>query len=200
MILPPVVRVFFAIALPEDINKKVEQYIGELKKLSRNSKIRWTRPENLHITLQFLAEVKTDDVSTLLTNVEAAMTDVTIPLRFTLGDLYFFPDPHRPRVLVLDVTPQAMIAEWSAMVGKGIVQAGYAIEERPFRAHLSIGRIKTSQATALNFLQDIAPLNLPEIQVGEVVLFQSEPHPEGSHYIPLATVTPGQQLKSHIAI
>lgn len=200
MILPPVVRVFFAIALPEDINKKIEQYIGELKKLSKNSKIRWTRPENLHITLQFLAEVKTGDVSVLLSNVESALSNAVVPLHFNLRGLHLFPDPHRPRVLVVDVAPQALLAEWSALVGKGIQETGYEIEARPFRAHLSIGRIKTAQSTALNFLQDAAPLNLPDISVGEVVLFQSEPHPEGSHYIPLARLTPGHHLKSHLAL
>jgi len=194
MILPPVVRVFFAIALPEDINKKIEQYIDELKNLSRTSKIRWTRPENLHITLQFLAEVKSSDVPALLANVEAELTMATVPLYFNLRGLHFFPDPHRPRVLVVDVTPQALLAEWSALVGKGIQKTGYEIENRPYRAHLSIARIKTVQSTTLNFLQHAAPLALPEICIADVVLFQSEPHPDGSHYIPLARIMPGRQL------
>lgn len=200
MILPPVIRVFFAIALPEDINEAIEQYISELKMLSRNSKIRWTRPENLHITLQFLPEVKTNDVSLLLTKVEAMLSQATTPLQFNLRDLHFYPDPHRPRVLVVDVTPQTLLAEWSMLIGKGIQQAGYEIEARPFRAHLSIGRIKTAQVTALNFLQNANPLTLPEVMVDEVVLFQSEPHPEGSRYIPLARLTPGRHLKSHLVM
>lgn len=196
MILPPVVRVFFAVAFSEHITHQLEHYIDGLKKLSRSNKIRWTRSENLHITLQFLAEVKSSDVPLMLAEVHQQLRSVKLPLRFHLRGLHLFPDPHRPRVLVADVTPQSALAECAALIGKGILQTGYEIDKRPYRAHLSLGRIKTVQTTALSFLQDVEPLSLPEIEVPEIVLFQSVPHPEGSHYIPLARLTP--EVKSVI--
>lgn len=190
MILPPVVRVFFAVAFSADITQKLDQYINGLKLVSRSNKIRWARPENLHITLQFLAEVKSTDLMILLTEVEQQLQAVKFPLRFQLRSLHLFPDPHRPRVLVADVTPQSALAECAALVGKGISQAGYEIDKRAYRAHLSLGRIKTVQTTALSFLQNVEPLRLPEIVAPEIVLFRSVPHPEGSRYIPLARLTP----------
>lgn len=196
MILPPVVRVFFAVAFSADITQKLDHYINGLKQLSRSNKIRWTRPENLHITLQFLAEVKSSDVPLMLTEVHQQLRAVKFPLHFHLRGLHLFPDPHRPRVLVADVTPQSALAECAALIGKGILQTGYEIDKRPFRAHLSLGRIKTVQTTALSFLQNVEPLHLPEIVAPDIVLFKSEPHPEGSRYIPLARLTP--EVKSII--
>lgn len=196
MILPPVVRVFFAVAFSEDITQKLVHYINDLKTLSKSNKIRWTRAENLHITLQFLAEVKSSDLPLMLAEVHHQLRGIKLPLCFHLRGLHLFPDPHRPRVLVADVTPQSALAECAALIGKGILQTGYEIDKRPFRAHLSLGRIKTAQTTALSFLQNVKQLDLPEIEAPEIVLFKSEPHPEGSHYIPLARLTP--EVKSII--
>ncbi len=71
------------------------------------------------------------------------------------------------------------------MIGQGIESAGYKVETRPFRGHMTLGRFKTSQKNVLNFLSDAQAPDLGKIEISEVVLFQSEPHPEGSRYIPL---------------
>jgi 2'-5' RNA ligase len=191
MILPPVVRVFFAIDLPDSIKRSLAVYMDSLRKQSKSSKIRWARPENLHVTLQFLAEVQREDIPAMTESVQTELVKAESPIQMSLRHLHLFPDPHRPRVLVIDIAPQDELARWSALIGKGIQAAGYDIETRSFRAHLSIGRIKTSQMTALSFLSSAAPPALGAIPVNEVVLFQSEPQPDGSRYIPLTRITLG---------
>lgn len=188
MILPPVVRVFFAIDPPAAMKATLSHYIDSLKQLSRSSKIRWTRPENLHITLQFLPEVRSEDIPGMVKLVQTELATVESPLLLTFREMHFYPDPHRPRVLVLDVAPQASLSVWSTLIGKGIQKAGYEIESRAFRGHLSIGRIKTTHMTALNFLAAAPPPVISPVAIREVVLFQSEPHPDGSRYIPLTRI------------
>ncbi len=73
MILPPVVRVFFAIDISENIKEKLAVYIDSLKKLSKSNQIRWSRPENLHITLQFLAEVQGEHIDAMIAHVQAEL-------------------------------------------------------------------------------------------------------------------------------
>ncbi len=188
MILPPVVRVFFAIDLSDSIKSQLATYIDSLRKISKSNQIRWSRPENLHITLQFLADVKSEHIALILEQVQAELIAATPAFKIVLRDLHLYPDPHRPRVIVVDIAPQAALARLSEMIGKGIQKAGYEIEKRAFRAHMTIGRIKTAQMNALSFLSDVAPPSVGEINIEEVVLFQSEPHPDGSHYIPLHRV------------
>lgn len=188
MILPSVVRVFFAIDPPDNIKASMSAYIDSLKDLSKTNKIRWTRTENLHITLQFLAEVQGEHVDLIISKVQAELAAAVSHLTINLRSLYLFPDPHRPRVLVVDVAPQAALAQLSAMIGRGIEAAGYKIEARAFRGHMTIGRFKTSQKTVLNFLSDAKAPDVGEIEIHEVVLFQSESHPEGSRYIPLKRI------------
>ena len=188
MTLPQVARVFFAIDLPLSAKETLGAYISKLRKKSRSQPIRWTRPENLHITLQFLAEVKTEDIPILIQNVKKKITNTHRHAPFKLGVPHVFPNPFRPRVIVLEVTPQEDLAELSTLIGHGIQSAEYDIEDRPFRAHLTLGRIKQPQGVDLNFLTEAGEPVLETIAVQEVVLFRSDPLPEGSHYSPLERI------------
>lgn len=194
MTLPPVVRVFFAMDLPATLKHALAQYIGVLKKHSKTRVIRWSLPENLHITLQFLADVNTADLAHLLTHVRTALQTESTPLTFELGRLQIFPDPYRPRVIVMDVSPQTALTRLSQEIGRGILQAGYSIEERPYRAHLTLGRIKQPKGLSLGFLNEVEPPIFGPIIIKEVTLFRSEPQPDGSRYTPLATVVPGVKM------
>jgi len=188
MILPPVVRVFFAIDLSDSIKSQLATYIDSLRKISKSKQIRWSRTENLHITLQFLAEVQSEHIARMIEHVQTELAAAMPPFKISLRHLHLYPDPHRPRVIVVDIAPQASLARLSELVGHGIKKTGYEIEMRPFRAHMTIGRIKTTQMNALSFLADVVPPSVGEIDIEEVVLFQSESHPNGSHYIPLHRV------------
>lgn len=182
MTLPPVIRIFFAIDLPQSAKEKLGEFINTLKKASKPNSIRWTKPENLHITLQFLATVKTDDIPALVENVRARMVEVIQHSRISLGSLHLFPNPYKPRVIVLDILPQDDLVVLSRLVGDGIKATNYETEARAFRAHLTLGRIKQPQGINLGFLSDCDVPRLDKIEVSEVVLFRSEPQMEGSRY------------------
>lgn len=188
MTLPSVVRVFFAIDLPAATKATLGQYIADLKKQSKAHAIRWSRPENLHITLQFLPEVAVQDVPTLIAEVKAVLAGKVESLSFHLGPLHVFPDPYRPRVIVLDVSPQAALMRLSSRIGEGIHQAGYETEEKPFRAHMTIGRIKQPQGINLGFLSTTPAPAVGELTLKDVVLFRSEPQPEGSRYVEIERI------------
>lgn len=182
MTLPAVIRIFFAIDLPPAAKETLGGLIASLKKKSRSNAIRWSKPENLHITLQFLAEVRSEHLAVLIDRVRSEMEGVVSHTALTLGALRLFPSPYRPRVIVLDIASQTELAELSKIIGKGIQAAHYEVENRPFRAHLTLGRIKYPQNVDLNFLSEFTRAPFEKIEVSEVVLFRSEPQPEGSHY------------------
>lgn len=192
MTLPTVIRIFFAIDLPASMKEELGQFISQLKKKSRSHAIRWTRPENLHVTLQFLAEVKSEHVPKMIEQVRMELEGHLPSISLELGKLTLFPSPYRPRVIVLDLQPQEDLALLSGLIGHGIRACNYETETRPFRAHLTLGRIKHTQGVHLEFLSEVEKPNL-RAPVEEVVLFRSEPQPEGSMY----TVIERVQLGSH---
>ena len=186
MRLSPIVRIFFAIDLPLSTKEELGSFIGMLKRKSKSHAIRWSKPDNLHVTLQFLPEVKREDLPTLIDRVREEIKAAN-KLSFMLEALHLFPSPYRPRVIVFSITPQHDLAHLSQLIGQGI-QTLYPLEKRSFRAHLTLGRIKYTQGLDLHFLSECkVPAMLP-IEVNETVLFQSEPQPEGSKYIVLERI------------
>lgn len=183
MTLPSVVRVFFAVELPLPVKDEIGRSIMAIKKKAKGAHaIRWTKPENLHITLQFLGEAKRTDLPQLIEEVRANIAGKFKKFFLNLGNLYLFPSPYRPRVIVLDVAPQEELAQLSKRIGEGITALGYEIESRPFRGHLTIGRIKQPQGLNLSFLSEFKIPAIEDLELKEVVLFRSEPQPEGSMY------------------
>lgn len=188
MTLPLSVRIFFAIDLPAAAREKMTTFITALKKRAKTHSIRWSRPENLHITLQFLPEFVSADIPTLMDKVREVLNHRIHQPLFEIGHLHLFPSAFHPRVIVLDITPQDQLASLSAEIGKAIEACGYEIEKRAFKAHLTIGRIKNMRSTDLGFLSEFTVPAIEPIKLEKVVLFRSEPMPDGSHYTSLDEV------------
>jgi RNA 2',3'-cyclic 3'-phosphodiesterase len=189
MTLPPVIRIFFALDLPDATKENISKMISLLKKKAKSYGIRWTKPENLHITLQFLAEVNSSHLELLAGSVRTAVREVSTPIQLSIGGLQLFPNPYRPRVIVLEVEPQDKLAQLAEKIGLGITASNYPIDTRPFRAHLTLGRIKQPHEVDLRFLNEVEMPSIESLLIKEVVLFRSEPHPEGSAYSVLERIS-----------
>lgn len=182
MTLPSNIRIFFGIDLNEATKKSIGHFIQSLKKASKTYAIRWSRPENLHITLQFLDNFKSDDLHHLLDNVKKQLKNMSIKLSFSFTTLDLYPSPYHPRVIVLDVVPQSELESLSRAIGAGITASAYKTEDRAYRAHVTLGRIKQPNDVSLQFLnKQVVPI-FEEITMDEIVLFRSEPQTCGSLY------------------
>mgnify|MGYP003403773538 CR=1 FL=1 len=182
MTIPPRVRVFFALSIPDTVKTSMEKLMGDIKKVTRHHAIRWTTLDNLHITLQFIGEMQVEHVPLLLENVsERLKKGVTLPA-LTFGKLNLFPSPFRPRVIVLEMGAHPELATLAKTIGDGIEATSYPVEKRLFRAHMTLGRIKQPKSLNMNFINMIKVPELTPLNVEEIVLFRSDPHPDGSHY------------------
>ena len=61
---------------------------------------------------------------------------------------------------------------------------GFPPEERPFRAHLTLGRVKSSRnlSALADAIEEASALSTEAFLVDEFVLFQSELSPAGARY------------------
>ncbi len=145
------------------------------------------------MTLHFLGNIGAERVEPVLHHVGREAAGLA-PFRLDLGAVRPFPTPRRPRVVVLGLAPEAPVVGLAAAVERGVVAAGFAPEERRFRPHLTLGRLRDDHFPAVT---DLAPVR-PEggdapvtTDVNEVVLFRSEPARGGSHYTPLGRMPLG---------
>ena len=63
----PFLRLFIAIAVAPEMRQEIGRTQGRLQRNSPPGAVRWTRPDQFHITLQFLGDVPTEQVAALET-------------------------------------------------------------------------------------------------------------------------------------
>lgn len=138
--------------------------------------VRWTTPDEWHITLRFLGEV--GDPATVVAALDGA--DLP-PASAALG----------PRVTTLGrgvlVVPVAGLDALAAAVVAATADVGLPPDPRPFRGHLTLARARRGAS-----LRGLAGGRLSAaFPVGEVCLVCSRPGPEGPGYEGLHTFVLG---------
>lgn len=117
----------------------------------------------------------------------AALDEVDLGegFRVRLGGLGAFPKPSRATVLWVDFAQgEDRLEGLAARVEQAVEIAGLPAEDRPFRAHLTLSRIRPHQDVR-RLLEEVAPLGIGWI-VDRVVLYRSHLGPGGPRYEEMA--------------
>lgn len=135
-------RTFVAVPLSEAQRLRLEKLRQEL--MHRLPDIKWTEPENLHVTLAFLGEI--DDV--LLPRV-CSLTQTAIdalalaPFVMSLSGLGCFPHERRPRVLWVGIDAGGdQLTRLHEALSERFLELGCRHEDRRFTPHVTLGRTK----------------------------------------------------------
>jgi 2'-5' RNA ligase len=148
----------------------------------------WVAPANFHLTVKFLGAV---DIGRL-PDVERALGDAVAglsPFTLTLRGLGAFPSAARPRVIWAGTAQGAAeLAGLAAHVERALSPLGFPPEDRPFSAHVTLGRVRTPRrnprlAEALAASTAVELLSVP---VERVSLMRSDLSPRGARYSELA--------------
>ena len=170
-------RVFLAIPLTDDARHAIVHHLkGHLPHPLPGRPV---RPELWHVTLRFLGEVDEVACDRVVREVDDASRGPAFAVRW--GDLGAFPRPKRANVLWLGVEQGEREAErLAAAVEEGVEAAGFPPEDRPFRCHLTLSRLRPDQdVTAV--LEAVPPVGLA-MPVDRVVLYRSHLGPGGPRY------------------
>ena len=185
-------RTFFAIEIPEKQKNDIGELQRELKKTGAG--IAWVRPENIHITLKFLGEIADDRLSVIYGVAEKLCLSLGgFPIE--ISETGVFPDNKRPRIVWVGIrggkTELKGVAEGLEI---GLTREGFPREERPFKPHITIGRIKSPQnvPAAMARLREI-PFETDRYGAAEIVVMKSELKPGGAVYTPLRKIPFGIQ-------
>ena len=87
-------RLFAAIAIPERVREEMARIQGELRPLTAPGDVRWTKPEQLHLTLNFFGDVPANAVEALKKSMAEACAGVGHFI-CAPGASVFFPIPVR---------------------------------------------------------------------------------------------------------
>ena len=185
-----VIRSFIAIELPGELAKQLKDFQAGLKSQGLHS-AKWVDPGYMHLTLKFLGDV---DVKSLAAVKDETGIAVRSSRRFHLvtGRTGFFPDHRRPRVFWLGLEGDVeALATLHKVIDAAMSKLGYARENRPFTAHLTLARLR--EESSIDDRMDFARTSQAEvfeppcnIEVNSVALIRSQLTPRGAVYTRLA--------------
>lgn len=206
-------RLFVGLPLPEEYQRVLDELRRAWQQRLR-SKLSWTRTGNWHVTLKFLGDTEEAQIG----RIEEALRSVSWRA-FTLqarGGGFFPPPkgkgPLRPRVVWVGLGQG--VAETVALakaVETALVPLGIGAETRPFRAHLTLARVKfaASEDGAVThpvsgsapgpaagdgwagLLGELLARDWPPCETGRFILWRSHLGPGGPVYEPLAEFPAG---------
>lgn len=188
-------RLFVAVAVPEEARREIANLAAAIRRAVPGGGIRWVGWDAFHLTLRFLGETP----EALRPAVEGVLVDVarsSSPFFVEVGEGGAFPSPRRPRVLWLAVAEGASeLAEMARRLEDGAVGLGWAPEDRPYRAHLTLARCRdpadpAAAAAAALLVERARQLRL-RWKVDRLTLFESHLSPAGARYEVLLEVPLG---------
>jgi 2'-5' RNA ligase len=141
---------------------------------------RLVRPEGIHLTLRFLGETRPDAIERLRSALAAAAAACPATDARATG-LATFPERGSPRILWLGLEVAAPVLELQRSCERAARALGFAPENRPFRAHLTLGRWRERAPRP-----DLPAVDLGQTRLATLSLFESDPRPGGAVYTPLA--------------
>lgn len=184
-------RLFIALHLPSDVQAAVGQTQDSLRRELVSPALKWTRPEDTHLTLLFLGEVADDLLPNVKTKLREACQSFT-PFELELSSAGCFPNIRRPKVLWLGLDGD--IDDLQSLQSRVAEQCSAFAERRdskPFRPHLTLARIKFDDKSIAHRLgQSLSKLQVDDVRwrVESVELMHSELLPTGARYTILESV------------
>ncbi|RMF65796.1 MAG: RNA 2',3'-cyclic phosphodiesterase [Calditrichaeota bacterium] len=180
------IRTFIAIELPDDLRRRIAAAQAELKQT--RERVGWTRPENIHLTLRFLGDVAQERIPAVADAMGNAAAGFSV-FSVTVAGLGAFPNLKRPRVLWVGVQdPGGELTELARRLENALNEIGFERERRPFRPHLTLGRVKSPPSRAFCDRLAQARFDPGQVRVSEIVLMKSDLRPTGAVYTPLNRV------------
>ena len=178
-------RAFIALEIPSEIQMKVHQETNTLRK-GIDSLVRWVPTHNMHLTLKFLGDISPNNLEFLMQMLRREAEAIHC-FAIHLAGLGSFPSLKRPRVIYVGIQAPSALEVLQRGIESASRRLGYETEERPFSAHLTLGRVKQNisavdQQKIRRALENTQVDLLGTARVDSVHLYKSELNPGGSIY------------------
>jgi RNA 2',3'-cyclic 3'-phosphodiesterase len=177
--LPVTIRAFIAVRIPDEIIARLTAFQQQLKLQFGN--VSWTRPAAMHVTLQFLGGIKSDELSRLnsqLNRVTRQIADFDLELSGagSFGN----------RVLWVGIGAGSdSLKKLAHAVGAATSRFGAHHETKEFHSHVTLGRFRGPVRGIAAVLRKMDSPAFGRFRVQQMELIRSELSPKGSRYTTL---------------
>jgi len=183
------IRTFIAIEIPKTVISKIRELQGVIK--AYGFKIRWVRAENIHLTLKFLGDIEEIKINEIAEAVSKT-AEKHSPISLKAKGIGVFPGIKRPHVLWVGLSGQLeALIKLQQTLDENLIALGFSSEERPFKGHLTMGRIKDRIDVKKlgDALMAFRRFESETFTTGQIILYKSELTPSGAIYTKLASAS-----------
>jgi 2'-5' RNA ligase len=167
------IKLFVGLALPEGLKARLAPIMTGLPGA------RWVPPDNLHLTLRFIGEVDEHQAALL----DAALSQIRKPpFDLQIAGCGIFAQRRGPEAVWIGVAATPPLTDLQAAIERAAVRAGLAPEERRFRPHITLARLRDTPAPRLQAFVAGHNLFKETVPIGEFALYSSQGG-ETRHYV-----------------
>lgn len=159
---------------------------GDLKASLAQERISWVQPERFHVTLRFLGTTSLSAVSDIRQSLRK-MVNTPAATELQLKGVGSFGPRKRPRVIWAGFKETKLIDSLKKEVDLALEMCGVPREDKPFNAHLTLGRVRglLKLDTYNEQIKQFSPRLNESVLVDRMVFYRSILGPEGPRYTPL---------------
>ena len=179
-------RVFVAIELDDSVKESLAEFQSVCREAlgpTNGRGIRWTRREQMHITLAFLGEISPQETEALCASLWRQAENLSAG-RFQFTTIGCFPPRGAPRVLWVGTDePSEVLVHSHAAVNRALAELGQTVEERDFVPHVTLARVKDGR-DGRTLKRTAAELQFSALAqtAASLTVFESQLHSHGSEY------------------
>jgi 2'-5' RNA ligase len=180
------IRAFIAIEIPDDVREKVAETQSKWKRVA--PKLSWTKPENWHLTLKFLAYINEEQLPAVQKSLEKCAESPKFSVE--IAGAGAFPSLDRPRVLWVGCRDASgALKKLAENVETELERVGFPREARGFAGHLTLARVKVPKPdpALTKAVQSDKDTNFGTVNVEAIHLFESQLQPTGAKYIKISS-------------
>ena len=172
-------RAFLAVPLGEPARGRMVSLQEALA--VRGLRFRWVVPDRMHLTLRFLGEHSEEAIEAFAEAVGAVESFAGESFCGALEEVTAFPDPTRPRVVIVRVGEASGRLEVLAReVEEAARECGFEAEARSWRPHLTLGR--APRRARLSGFDPIPLVPSEPLPIEEALLYRSDLTSTGPRY------------------
>ena len=178
----PYYRTF--IGLPLKVQTSFLQARRRLMKILKEERISWTDPEKYHVTLRFLGDTESADIQRIGNALQDGIGNPR-QMELAVTGLDSFGPRKRPRVIWAGFEESDFFEGLKLEVDRSLALCGIPIvEEEVFRAHLTLGRVRSLSYLEAYYLtiEEMSKHFEGSVLFNRLVFFRSILGPRGPEY------------------
>lgn len=185
-------RLFVGIDLNQEIRQACVRIIDEL--MLSGAALKTVAPENIHITLKFLGEVREGSVKEISRIIQEASSSIQ-PFRVGFSVLGYFGSTRFPRTIWVGISEgRETISSVIQDLDKRL--SHIRSEERKPKPHMTLARVRSfeNSENLIDAIQSNRDVKLGELLVNEIKLKRSVLKPDGPVYSDLEAYELGKEI------